>query len=461
MTELDRGFLKSLRQASSADRVLTDPAECLAYGMDNARQAMPAGAVVFADNHDEVEAIIRSCHQHRKALVCRGRGTNTAGAAVPLNDAVVLSLENMNRVLELDPDNRFIRVQTGITNLQVQQQAAATGLFWPPDPTSAAACTVGGNLAMNAAGPRAVKYGTTRDNVLGLRAVNGEGQGFRSGVMTTKGVVGYDLTRLLIGSEGTLAVITEATLQLRALPESKHTLRVLYSSIDAAAHAIARIMRQSITPCALELMDAAAIDIVRQYSDQAIPAEAKALLMIEVDGSAATIHTDRQAVEQAARGPGLIELVMADSPDAIEALWQMRKSLSPALRKLAPGKINEDVVVPVTRIPELVGGLQALSDKHLTRIVNFGHAGNGNLHVNLLFDSTDEAATTRARACLQDTFRLVLQLGGTLSGEHGIGLVKRNFVGLEIEPAALMLMRQIKQQFDPKGILNPGKVFPD
>lgn len=461
MNDIGSDLLKALRQASSADRVLVDPAECLAYGIDNARRAAPASAVVFAEHHDEVEAIVRSCMHFNKPLVCRGRGTNTAGAAVPLNGAIVLSLERMNRLLEFDPDNRVIRVQTGMTNQQVQNIAAEAGLFWPPDPTSAAVCTVGGNLAMNAAGPRAIKYGTTRDNVLGLRAVTGEGTSLRSGVMTTKGVVGYDLTRLLIGSEGTLAVITEATLQLRPAPDCKHTLRALYDSIDAAALAITRIMRQAVSPCALELMDAAAIDIVRQYSDQTIPAQASALLMIEVDGNEATIAADRHAVEQAATGTGLVEMATADSPDAIEALWKMRKSLSPALRKLAPGKINEDVVVPVTCIPELIKGLQELAGKHSTRIVNFGHAGNGNLHVNLLFDDRNEAETARAATCLQDVFRLVLALQGTLSGEHGIGLVKRNFVGLEIEPATLELMRRIKRQCDPAGILNPGKLFPD
>jgi D-lactate dehydrogenase len=352
-------------------------------------------------------------------------------------------------------------VEPGVTNQAIQQAAAAHGFFWPPDPTSAAVCTVGGNLAYNSAGPRAVKYGTPRDNTLGLRAVTGSGEEIRTGVRTTKGVVGYDLTRLLIGSEGTLAIITEATLRLTPLAESKRTLQAVYDGIDSAAQAVAGIMAQPVVPCALEFIDGRAIAMVRDYAPVELPAAAGALLMIEVDGPDSAMTEMVEAIRQAANNDGLLSFQAATTAAEVEALWTTRKALSPALRNVAPKKINEDVVVPVSRIPQLINGLDELSRKHAITIVNFGHAGNGNIHVNLLVDPEDAEQTKRAEACLDAVFSLVLSLGGTLSGEHGIGLVKRDFVDREIDGTTLRLMRDIKTLFDPHHILNPGKVFPD
>ncbi|MGD8795444.1 MAG: FAD-linked oxidase C-terminal domain-containing protein, partial [Thiohalophilus sp.] len=332
--------------------------------------------------------------------------------------------------------------------------------FWPPDPTSAAYCSVGGNLAYNSAGPRAIKYGTPRENTFGLRAVTGTGESIRTGVFTTKGVVGYDLTRLLIGSEGTLAIITEATLKLTPLPQTKHTVQVIYRDIDSAARAVSAIMAQPVVPCALEFMDGKAIAMIRDYSDAELPAEAGALLMIEVDGSESAIQHDLDAVCAAAENDGLLSLKRAETEQDIQALWQTRKALSPALRTIAPKKINEDVVVPVSNIPALINGLDKLSEQYGITIVNFGHAGNGNIHVNLLANPDDPNEMQRTLQCLDAVFDLVLELDGTLSGEHGVGIEKQEFVGREIEPVTLALMRRIKSEFDPKGILNPGKMFP-
>ncbi len=412
------------------------------------------------DNTAEVAEVIRFCNARRIPLVPRGRGTGTTGATVPVGGGVVLSLERMDRILAIDATNRIARVEPGITNQRLQEAAAALGFFWAPDPTSAAVCTVGGNLACNAAGPRAVKYGTARENTLGLRAVTGAGEEIRTGVMTTKGVVGYDFTRLLIGSEGTLAVITEATLRLTPLPAARRVMQAAYRDVRAAARAVSAIMAQPVTPCALELMDRGAIDMIRGYSDLGLGPDVGALLMIEVDGSAAAVESDAQALANAATVEGLVSLAGADTPESAERLWRTRKALSPALRNVAPKKINEDVVVPVSRIPDLVEGLERLAAEHAVRIVNFGHAGNGNIHVNLLVNPDDAAEMARAERCLDATFDLVLSLGGTLSGEHGIGLVKRDFVGREIDPVTLRLMRDVKRQFDPNGILNPGKSLP-
>lgn len=459
-TSLPQAFVTALQQLFNDGQLLFETAERWTYGYDNSRLHSLPDVVVLPQEQHEVAQLLTLCHEHRIPLVVRGSGTGTAGAAVPIAHGVVLSTERLNRILKVDPDNRIMIVEPGVTNQQVQLAAAEHGFFWPPDPTSAAVCTVGGNLACNSAGPRAVKYGTPRENVLGLRAVTAAGEKLRTGTYTTKGVVGYDLTRLLIGAEGTLAVITEATLKLTPQAETKRTLRAIYQDMDSAARAVSRIMAQPVTPCALEFMDGKALQMIRDYSENDLPTNAGALLMIEVDGPASCISDAARAVLNAADGAGCLELMMAETDDQVTALWTLRKALSPALRNVAPKKINEDVVVPVSRMPELIKGINALSDRHAITIVNFGHAGNGNIHVNLLVNPDDEKEMKRAEICLSELFELVLGLDGTISGEHGIGMVKRPFVSRELDRAALALMQQIKQQFDPLGLLNPGKAIP-
>ncbi len=452
--------VRALRALLGADAVLGELGDCWAYGYDNSRlHALPA-AVVFPRDVDEIQAVVRYCNESGVPLTPRGRGTGTAGAAVPERHGVVLSSERLRATPRIDPANRLAIVEPGVTNAELQRAAARQGFFWPPDPTSSAVCSVGGNLACNAAGPRAVKYGTPRENTLGLRAISGAGELLHTGVMTTKGVVGLDLTRLIIGSEGTLAIIAEATLKLTPLPETRRTLQAGFRDVRAAADAVAAIMAQPVTPSALEFMDGRAIAMIREHSDAELDPTLGALLMIEVDGQAACIDPAVDAVREAARVPGLIDIAVADTPERVARLWKTRKALSPALRTIAPKKINEDVVVPVSHIPELVDGLERLADEHAVTIVNFGHAGNGNLHVNLLVDPDDSDEMARAEACLSAIFDLVLRLGGSLSGEHGIGLVKRDFVAREIDPETLALMRGIQRQFDPNAILNPGKGLP-
>ncbi len=459
MKPISSGIVTEIGAIVGQESVLTDPGDCLPYGYDNSRrQAMPQ-AVVFVREHEQVKSLVRLCQTERINIIARGRGTGTTGATVPDLGGIVLSLERMNRILEVDPDNRIAMVEPGVTNQALQEAAGKHGFFWPPDPSSAAVCTVGGNLAYNSAGPRAVKYGTPRENTLGLKAVIGNGEDIRTGVMTSKGVVGYDLTRLLIGSEGTLAIITQATLKLTPLPEAKHTLRASYKDMHTAAQAVSAIMAQPITPCALEFMDGPAIDLVRDFSGLEIGSEVGALLMIEVDGPKHCIDQSVEAVATAANNSGLVDLQTAKTQTEIDQLWKARQSLSPALRKIAPKKINEDVVVPVSKIPELIEGLERLSRDSGIKIVNFGHAGNGNIHVNLLPNGLEQMQ--QAHECLDRAFDLVLGLGGTLSGEHGVGLEKRDYIAREIDPVTLRLMTDIKRQFDPAGILNPGKIFPE
>ena len=464
MTErspLPKAFSSSLNKIFSPEQILTEPSECWPYGYDNSRRHTAPQAVIFPLNHEQVVSVIQLCNQYQIALTARGRGTGTTGASVPLNAGVVLSTEKMNQIIKLDPANRYIVVEPGVTNQHVQDAAKQHGFFWAPDPTSAAYCSVGGNLAYNSAGPRAVKYGTPRDNVFGLHAVTGMGESIRTGVFTTKGVVGYDLTRLLIGSEGTLAIITQATLKLTPLPEGKRTLQATYQDIESAAKAVSSLMAQPITPCALEFIDGQAIKMINDYSEANLPDNAGALLMIEVDGQNYTLDTSVDAIKQAADNSGLIDIQVAQTDAEVAALWATRKALSPALRKIAPKKINEDVVVPVSNIPALIRGLERLSKKYQITIVNFGHAGNGNIHVNLLLDPDDPTQMENAQYCLDEVFALVLHLDGTLSGEHGVGIEKRDFIDREIDPITLDIMRRIKSQFDPNGILNPNKIFPE
>ena len=443
----------------------TDTGERLTYGYDNSRrQAMP-DAVALPSTQDQVVALVRACRAHRVPVVARGRGTNTTGASVPTQGGVVVSFERMNRILDIRPGDRCAVVEPGVLNGDLQRALKPHGLFWPPDPTSADFSTIGGNLACNAGGPRAVKYGASRDNLLALTAVTGGGELIHCGSATTKGATGYDLQRLLVGSEGTLALIVEATLKLTPLPAARRALRALYRDVDTAAAAVARLMAQPVTPSMLEFMDGHALRLARAQMRAStggsdIPEQAGALLMIEADGDTHTLPHALEALSDAARGDGCLDVEPAADDAARERLWAARKALSPALRSLAPGKINEDVVVPVSRITDLVAGVQALAQEYDLPIVCFGHAGNGNLHVNLMYDPADAAQNERAHAAMSRVFALTLSLGGTLSGEHGIGLAKRDFMTRAIDAPTLATMRAVKQAFDPDGILNPGKLLP-
>lgn len=450
--------LAALRAALDDGALLTDAADRLAYGYDNSKREGNAAAVALPATHAQVAALVQACVAHRVPIVARGRGTNTTGASVPADGAVVVSFERMQRIVAIDPANRVAVVEPGVLNGALQDALRPHGFFWPPDPTSAPFCTIGGNLACNAGGPRAVKYGATRDNVLALRGVDGQGRAFRCGNPTTKGAVGYDLTRLLVGSEGTLALLTEATLKLVPLPPARRSQRACYADIASAAAAVARIMAQPLLPCALEFMDGDAVALVRARGVD-LP-DAGALLLIDVDGTEATIGETAAAVAAAARGPGLVEQRDARDADEADILWAARKALSPALRALAPMKINEDVVVPVAALPALIATIADIAREHALRIVNFGHAGNGNIHVNLMYDPADPAQAAAAPRALDALFARVVALHGTLSGEHGIGLAKRDFVPRAVDPVTLDLMRAIKRQFDPFGLMNPGKLLP-
>ena len=447
-----------LRDLVDPGDLLEEPADCWPYGADNSRRHHPPEAVVFARAPEQVRDLVRFCRDRRVALTARGLGTNTTGAAVPVRGGIVLSTERMNRLLELDPEERAARVEPGLLNQELQDAAAAHGLLWGPDPSSAPFCTVGGNLACNAAGPRALRYGAARDNTLRLRAVTGAGELLTAGSAARKSVVGLDLLRLLIGSEGTLAVFTEATLLLRPRPPARVAARAVFPDERGAAAMVRACLAEPEAPAALEFLDAACLDLVRGDA-LALPPAARALLLLELDGAGPELPARAARLERAARDCGALDFRAAEDEAERAALWQARRTLSPALRRLAPEKINEDVAVPPSRLGELLAALEELRAGAAVPIVCFGHAGSGNLHVNLLPDG-GAAQRAAARALLDRVFNAVLRLGGTLSGEHGVGLAKRDYIARELEPAALDLMRAIKDVFDPDGILNPDKNLP-
>ncbi|MFA5081946.1 MAG: FAD-linked oxidase C-terminal domain-containing protein [Hydrogenophilaceae bacterium] len=444
------------------DRVHTDPETLALYASDETPKFCLPEAVLFPAGHDHAAGIVAIAAREKLPITPRGAGSGNVGGALPTPGSLVVSFECMNHILEFDPDNRLMVVEPGVVTDDIDDLAATAGLMYAPDPGSGAYSRIGGNLAMNAAGPRAVKYGTTREHVLGLRAVLGDGREIRTGSRTTKYATGYDLTRLLVGSEGTLALITEATLKLLPAPRRIASLRVCYASNRAACEAVIRAMRQPVVPYALEFMDHRSIEAIREYgAAEGLPAGTQAALMAEVEGDAEDIPRYLAALECALRGDGLLEIQSGFSATEIADLWTARKSLSHAVKKIAPLKINEDVVVPVAKLADLVDAIDVLGHKHDLPLVAFGHAGNGNLHVNIMVHSDDADEMARARACRLELVKTVLGLSGSLSGEHGIGSEKRPFVGLEFEPATLDLMRQIKGLFDPYGILNPGKKLPD
>jgi len=366
---------------------------------------------------------------------------------------LVISFEQMNRILSFCPESRYMIVEPGVLNQTVQDLAASKQLLWGPDPSSQAYCTVGGNLAYNAGGPHTLKYGATKDNVLYVEAVTGSGALIKTGFAVNKSACGYDLTRLLIGSEGTLALFTKICLKLSPKPESSTLLQIWFTSEQAACHAIAALTQASLHLSALEFMDKNCLALLRTHSDLIIPTPAQALLLVEIDG----FKTELPCCVEKIRAMLRDVLSCVESQDANQA-WAARKKLSPILRNLATYKINEDIVVPVGQLYPFLNKLAAITQAENILNVNFGHAGNGNLHVNLLL--TDTAQLPAAQHCLEKIFTAAIALGGTLSGEHGIGLEKRNFLTQVYSAATLDLMRAIKKQFDPKNILNPDKLLP-
>ncbi len=441
-------------------RVLTEREDLFCYGFDASSTEDIPSAVVMPVNTQEVSEIAAFAFNHRIPLIPRGAGTGMTGGAVPLRDTVVLSLEGMNRIIDIDEKNMLAVVEPGVINYHLQEKLEEKGLFYPPDPASMKFCTLGGNVAENAGGPRAIKYGVTRDYVLGLEAVLPSGRVVPAGGKTYKGVVGYDLTRLLVGSEGTLAIITKIFLKFLPMPAETATLLCAFSEIDAAAQAVNRITSSAIIPRTLEFMDRESTLAVENYSHCGLPLDAGALLLIEVDGSHAAVSDDADRIASICTALGA-HVRVADDIYSKQQLWDARRAVSPALYRIRPTKINEDIVVPRGRIPEMLRALRAISERYKLTIASFGHAGDGNIHVNIMTDRNDKDEYRRAQRAVRDIFEAAISLEGTISGEHGVGLTKKEYVDMELSDVSIELMKGIKNVFDPRGILNPRKMFPD
>jgi len=441
-------------------RVSTDRDELFCYGYDaSSTEGLPL-AVVRPYTVEEVSRLAEFAYQNSSPIVPRGAGTGMTGGAVPLNDAVILSLEGMDRILDIDEKNMVAVVEPGVINGHLQEALEAKGLFYPPDPASMKFCTLGGNVAENAGGPRAIKYGVTKDYVLGLEVVLPDGEVIMTGGRTYKGVVGYDLTRLMVGSEGTLGVITKIFLKVLPVPEEVVTLLCTFSHLDDAARTVSRITASSIIPRTLEFMDRESIRAVENYKPFGLPVDAGALLLIEVDGTRTAVSREAEKIASLCRAHnGAVSI--AEDIFSRQRIWEARRSVSPALYHIKPTKINEDVVVPRGRIPEMLGELRTIAQKYDLVIANFGHAGDGNIHVNVMTDKNIPDEYRRAKDSVREIFEATLRLDGTISGEHGVGLTKKQYIGMELSERSISLMRSIKDVFDPKGILNPGKMFPD
>jgi glycolate oxidase len=437
----------------------TEPEDLICYGFDASGLEAHPSAVVWPGNTEDVVRVMKYADENNIPVVPRGAGSGMTGGAIPLKGAIILSLERMNRILEIDHENLSVLCEPGLINGRLQRDLERIGLFYPPDPASMKFCTIGGNVAENAGGPRALKYGVTRDYVMEIEAVLPNGKILSIGVRTTKGVVGYDLTRLLVGSEGTLSVFTKIRLKILPLPEDVVTLLVMFNDLGLSGQAVSKIMASRIIPRTLEFMDGEAIRAVENFKPVGFPRDAEAILLIELDGHPAVITKEAEKVAEICEHLGA-EISMAKDDEARTKLWEARRAISPALYHISPTKINEDIVVPRNRIPDMLQRLRKLSEENGVKIVNFGHAGDGNIHVNIMVDKKNREEYKKGLDLVGQIFKETLELGGTISGEHGIGLTKAPYLDMEISETGLSIMKSIKKVFDPKNILNPGKIFP-
>ncbi len=457
---LSNSALKKLRQIVGKEHCTIEKEELVCHSYDATGKMYLPDAVVFPENSDDISAILKLANKERFFVIPRGAGSGMTGGSLPVQGGIVIVMKRLNRILEIDRDNFIARVQPGVVTGHFHKAVEKESLFYPPDPASSDFSTLGGNIAECAGGPRAVKYGVTRDYVLGLGVVLPTGDIIKTGVKTVKGVVGYDLTRLLVGSEGTLGIITDMILRLIPLPESISTIAVVFDQMEVAAQTVSEIIRRGIIPRTIEYMDNASIRCTESYLKIGLPVDAGAMLLIEVDGKENETATEIEVLKSLCMHKGARDVKMAETNAERDDLWKARKAISPALYKYAPDKINEDIVVPRSKIPDMVRKIAELRERSGLTMASFGHAGDGNIHFNVMFDKRNRDEFQKAEAAVEEVFEYTLKLGGTISGEHGIGITKSSYIKKEIGETELFLMKQIKKVFDPNGILNPGKLFP-
>ncbi|MDR7868368.1 MAG: FAD-linked oxidase C-terminal domain-containing protein [Sporomusaceae bacterium] len=455
---------KSLRRAVGAENVLDSDIDRFGYSYDSSSMPiLPAykpDVVVLPTTAEEVSKVMAIAFAHGIPVTPRGAASNRTGGSVPLEGGIVLSLDRMTKILELDEDNMMVTTEPGVRTIDLYNYCAAKGLFFPPDPASWKVSTIGGNIAENAGGMRAVKYGVVSDYVMALEVVLADGTILNTGGKAIKNVTGYDLKHLFTGSEGTLGIITKATLKLIPMPKQRGTLQIMFKSLDAACATIQKMLQENIVPAAAEVMDKTSLDIVSKKRKVILDPVIESCAIIEIDGEDQdALDAQAKRIEAVASALGAVNFQVAQSQSESDELWAMRRGLSQAVAALAPNRIGEDIAVPRGSFPEVVRRIKKLGEKYDLTIVVYGHAGDGNLHPTVLCDYTDAELMERVHKAIDGIFEAALAVGGTLSGEHGIGISKKPYIVQALGQAGVETMKVIKQALDPKGILNPGKIW--
>lgn len=456
---LDTRIVKILQEIVGKENVSVDRADLLCYSYDATQQKFLPDAVVFPADAQQIALVLKMANAEKIPVFPRGAGSGFTGGSLPVSGGIVLVTTRLDKILRIDTENLVAEVEPGVVTEQFQIAVEKVGLFYPPDPASLKFSTLGGNVAECAGGPRCVKYGVTKDYILGLEVVTPQGDVIRTGGETMKGVVGYDLTKLMCGSEGTLGIITRIVVKLLPKPEAKKTMLVLFDSIDGAAQGVSAIIGGKIVPTTLEFMDSATIECVRKATGLQLPETARAVLIIEVDGEKDLIERQAARILEIVQPLGVVETRVAQTPAESEEIWKVRRSVSPSLRNVNPDKFNEDICVPRSKVPDMIREVEKIAARHAIPIVNFGHAGDGNIHVNIMVDRKVPGDMEKAEAAIEEVFAAALKLGGTMSGEHGVGITKAPYIPMELDPAAVAYMKAIKRALDPNNILNPGKIF--
>jgi len=453
-------IVKEIEQFIPSDRILTDLAELYSYSYDASFGEYLPELAIQPENAEQISEIMKLANKYRIPVYPRGSATSLSGGPLPVEGGIVLDMTRMNRKLIIDRENLLAIVSPGITTGEIHQKAEEVGLFYAPDPSSSKISTIGGNILENSSGPKGLKYGTTKEYVIGLEIVTPEGKIVRTGGKTVKNVTGYDLTRLIVGSEGTLAIVTEAILRLIPKPIARKTLLASFSRLVDSGYAITKILSSGILPAAMELMDNACIRAVENFSPCGLPVDAEALVIIEVDGHPLAIEEEIELCEELCWSVGATSVRTAKTDEERDEIWKARRMVSPAITQMGPTKISEDATVPRSQIPAMMEKLDQIRRKYELNLVVFGHAGDGNLHPNIITDKRNIAEMKRVEDAVSEIFEAAVSLGGTLSGEHGIGTLKAPYMEMELGIDGLDLMKKVKHAWDPNQILNPGKIFP-
>jgi len=459
---LEEHLKKKLQSIVGQENYQDSKTSLLSYSYDATPgfQSFP-DAVISPRNKHEVADIVKLCNQHKIPIVPRGSGTNLSAGTTPLYGGIVLLMKHFNKILEIDEENLTVRTQPGVITQTLIEAVEEKGFFYPPDPSSMKISQIGGNINENSGGLRGLKYGVTRDYVMGLEVVLPNGEIIKTGGKLAKDVAGYDLTRLLVGSEGTLGIVTEATLKLIPKPETKKTMLVLYQNLDAAAKSVSAIIANRIIPATLEFLDQPTLKAVEDFAQIGLPTDVKAVLIIEQDGPIEIVEQDMDRIAKICKENQAIEVTLAKSSEDAEALTTARRAALSALARLRPTTILEDATVPRSEIAKMVSAIEEIARRNQVTICTFGHAGDGNLHPTCLTDIRDKQEMERVEKAFEEIFHKAIELGGTITGEHGVGAMKLPYLHLKVGEAGIDLMRNIKLAFDPNSIMNPGKVFTD